>query len=223
MWMHEYVQPSLVEANADVSIPDGQPPFKFIFDDGKFDLGRVKTGDKEDLLQVFKSGFESPLTPPVQHKVVDAIREHPDFYLMAGGVTLESFPKLVEENPPLAIECLAQLLRGSNSTAYLDALVNMRVSLHTIEVVNRLTTTPGIEIPKAFLHKYISTCITTCENIQDKYMQNRLVRLFCAFLQSLLRNNIVSTEDLFAEVQSFCVEFSSNKEAASLYRIFKDT
>ena len=130
-------------------------------------------------------------------------------------------PKPVQPSPVLAIELLSHLLRTPEGSEYLKVLVNMRVSWHTIEVVNRLTTTPGVDIPKEFVLAYISNCIETCGNVKDKYMQNRLVRLFCAFLQSLLRNKIVKAEDVFAEVQSFCVEFSTNKEAASLYQLFQ--
>jgi hypothetical protein len=172
-----------------------------------------------------KQAFDAPLSPHDQRTVLETLNaskaanatDSGDVVALASqeedelrfqlvqesGLTPHSLPRLVEHNPLIAHECLLVILQSSPESLkndYLSALVGMDMSLHSMEVVNRLAThnVPGDDqepiLHPEYINLFISSCIASCENLQDRHAQNRLVRLVCVFIQSLLRNKIVHVD-----------------------------
>jgi CCR4-NOT transcription complex subunit 11 len=202
------------------------------------DDNRANERYREILSLLSEQAFAGPLAPDGQRKIMEflAKKDEEEEDLVAFRLIQESYlspqtlPHLVEHNPLVAHECLLRVLSTCPEPVqndYLSALVGMDMSLHSMEVVNRLatnvSTSKGLEplLHPEYIHLYISNCIASCENIQDRHAQNRLVRLVCVFLQSLIRNEIVHVDDLFYEVQAFCIEFSRIREAAALFKLLK--
>ncbi|GJJ74537.1 hypothetical protein EMPS_06895 [Entomortierella parvispora] len=100
---------------------------------------------------------------------------------------------------------------------YLDTMIHTkRLTLHSLEVVNRLTT--ATTVSPRFLHGYIENAVRCCELVEDKVGQARVVRMLCVFLQSLLRNNVITIPGYFHALQNFCIQFSRVKEVAALFQ-----
>jgi hypothetical protein len=172
----------------------------------------------EEIRQLMDRAYQGTLNLQQQQKLIDELDTHPDF-IEHIGLSPSNLHLLVEHSPSISIQCLLKLISTDRMNEYLLTFIDMEMSLHSIEVINRLST--SIVLPQEFLQRYISTCIQTCEKTKDKYLQNRFVRLVSVFIQSLIRNKVIDIKALFMEMRDFALQFRRIKEATALFQLLQ--
>lgn len=169
--------------------------------------------------ELFQKALKSSLSAEEIKVLTDAFDKDPKLVFKC-GITPKDLPQLVEQNPSVASAVLIKLLSSFQLHQYLEKLVDMELTLASMEVVNKLAN--SADLPKEFLTLYITNCITHCEEKnKDKMQQNRLVRLVCVFIKSLIKNKIINPREMIVELQAFCIEFSKIPEASALFKLLK--
>lgn len=63
-----------------------------------------------------------------------------------------------------SLQVLLRCLKGEAAPDYLAVLVSMELSLHSLEVVSRLTS--ALDLPQDFINQYIANCIASCDRAE---------------------------------------------------------
>jgi hypothetical protein len=126
----------------------------------------------------------------------------------------------VLNNPNIAFELLVCMTHTTQITKYYDSLSQLKLSPNSLTVFNRLG--GHVELPQEFIHIFLKNCMQQCRSANEsKVNKNRMVRLVCVFLQSIIKSRLINLQEVFIEVQAFCIEFSAIKEANVIYKILQ--
>lgn len=172
----------------------------------------------EDIQRLCIEAFKQALSINDNKIVMNELEKDSNF-VHKMKITPENISSLIEFNPLIAKAALVILLDTEKAADYLNSMVNMEMSINSLEAVNQLTT--SIELPTEFLQLYICNCIAACEKMTDKFKIIRSVRVLCVFIISLIRKKKINLNEFGIEIESFCMTFSKIKEATDLYKLCK--
>eukprot|EP00347_Sterkiella_histriomuscorum_P008145 403346208 len=166
--------------------------------------------------QLLNLAVKTQLKDEEQKKLIKGLKTDPELVFHI-RMTPQKLPSLIMNNQHIALELLICMTTTMRITDYYDVLSSMKLSSNSIEVFNRLSNT--VELPQEFIQVFLKNCMGQCINSKEsKVNKNRMVRLVCVFLQSIIKTKLISLQDLSIDVHKFCVEFSQVKHANELLK-----
>jgi hypothetical protein len=186
--------------------------------------------DEAKWRRLFSNAFSQPLKPIQQNFIL----QHMDQYFPQTSIlTPNRLSDLVQQNTEIAYEALKYYILHNHRDVdeYLSVLANMQpVCIQSMAVVRLLLTSNfkcNIDM-EAYMTIYIHNVISSFDRMEaDIFKKKRLARLFAVFLKHLIQREVIDLKnekhrDLTAQIQSFCVSFSTVKEVNELFRFIKE-
>lgn len=136
-----------------------------------------------------------------------------------------AFSSLFSTNLTLTRGLVSLFLSSGSKSQRRELLASLEllpISLGSLEMLNDLTQTQLLsneEIAR-LIHGVLTNGVRTAESMGARQAQNRLVKLLCLFVQSVLRNEVVGLSDVYYLIQDLGVKFMSVKEARELWRTY---
>ena len=194
--------------------PGGAPP-------GELTAEQQRRG--EAMAAALRQGEKEALPPPAQAALVRDMKDEPALARRSAPTQPAQLLGIVEANPVVAVEVLALMMPTPVAEGALRALAASPVTLHSLEVVNRLAMLEApARLPDDFVRAFASRCVGACGEAGDSgkaRVLERLVRMVCVLLQGLLGSGSGRFDAAhLAEMEAFAAEHSRVREAADLYR-----
>lgn len=106
----------------------------------------------QEFKQLSAKAFKGPLPMPQQQQLLASLEENSKL-VYHSGLTPGKLPDLVENNPTVAIEFILKMGSSPHLHDYYKVLVHMAVTLHSVEVMNKLTMT--CEVPSEYIQSFV--------------------------------------------------------------------
>lgn len=156
------------------------------------------------------------LSQEEQDTFIAAITKDPELVFHV-GITPANFHELVQHNSSIAHKVLICIYFSKQIMAYFDALSAMQMTIHSLEIFSQLAN--EVELPKEYMQIFLKTCIRQCNSSQETQLnKNRMVRLLSVFLYQLVKIKHINVEEMYGDIQHFCLEFLALKEVNALYK-----